>query len=107
MRGNALREDGEEKCTDEDGREHAPGTLPTQEILEKDRMIAGLFREIGGDQDAPSTDPPQDNSGASALGPLSDSPRLIPAPDSPTLSVQLASSSSSSGSALTPCPVLC
>ena len=46
-------------------------------------------READGDQDATSTDPPQDHSSMHKRGSSSDSRRLIPVPDSPPSSVQL------------------
>ena len=59
------------------------------EALEKAQEPTGMPREADGDQDATSTDPPQDHSSMHKRGSSSDSRRLTPAPDSPPPPVQL------------------
>ena len=68
----------------------APGTMcpwngSPFEDSEIDQEFAGIARRATGDQDVPSSGPPQDGFGVHARGSSSDSPRLIPAPNSPAV----------------------
>ena len=57
--------------------------------LEYISKFTGMPQGVSGDEDAPSTDPPRDNPGLRALESSSDSPSLIPVPDTPPLPAQL------------------
>ena len=60
--------------------------------LEKIQKLAGMPWEESSELVAPKTGQPQDNSGMQVSGSSSPVLKVIPAPDSPTLPVQLPSS---------------